>query len=168
MTSRRQSPAPTNRPTRSISRLPDDRFMATRLDLRSAHFLVERGIARVREMNARDVCFSLCDAQGFLISFARMDRAPIRSIAIAQRKAYTSVRVEMGTQAFRDRLAREDLSLSDFCDPELTALPGGAVIRNAQGAPIGGIGVSGLAPAEDQQLADGIAAMELPKTHSPS
>ncbi len=45
-----------------------------------------------------------------------------------------------------------------FCDYRLTALPGGSVIKDAAGAIIGAVGVSGLAPNEDQQIANLAAA----------
>jgi glc operon protein GlcG len=96
----------------------------------------------------------VCDAHGFLTAFARADGTPVRSIALAQQKAYTCTRMGSTTSAFLERLRREDLALGYFCDPLLTALPGGALLDDGNGRPIGAVGVSGLAPAEDQLLAD--------------
>src|SRR5690606_12242294 len=101
--------------------------------------------------------FSVCDQHGFLISFWRMDGAPVRSIQIAQQKAYTCARIGTGTDAFLARLRREDIPITYFCDALLTALPGGAVLLE-QGRVLGGVGVSGLAPSEDQAIADQLAA----------
>jgi uncharacterized protein GlcG (DUF336 family) len=44
----------------------------------------------------------------------------------------------------------------------LTALPGGAVLSDAQSSVIGAIGVSGLTPAEDQAVADELARFAIP------
>ena len=41
----------------------------------------------------KPMCVCVCDSYGFLQGFARMDGAPVRSIAISQSKAYTAVRM---------------------------------------------------------------------------
>jgi glc operon protein GlcG len=91
-----------------------------------------------------------------------MDDAPVRSIQLAHQKAYTSTRMGVTTEEFLARLRREEIPISYFCDPLLTALPGGAVLSDAQGSVIGAIGVSGLTPAEDQAVADELARFGTP------
>ncbi|MDQ7976002.1 heme-binding protein [Paraburkholderia sp. SARCC-3016] len=124
------------------------------LDLERAQHLVDHLIAQAREKFGKPVCVAVCDAYGFLIAFARADGTPVRSIALAQQKAYTCTRMVGTTQAFLERLRREDLAIGYFCDPLLTALPGGALLDDGHGRTIGAVGISGLAPAEDQLLAD--------------
>jgi glc operon protein GlcG len=110
-------------------------------------------IAEAHQRFDKPVCVSVCDAYGFLLSFARADGAPVRSIALSQQKAYTAVRMGGTTTAFLERLRREDIAISYFCDSLLTALPGGTLIKDGTRM-IGGLGISGLTPAEDQALAD--------------
>jgi|ERR1700754_882461 glc operon protein GlcG len=124
------------------------------LDLERAQYLVDHLIAQAREKFGKPVCVAVCDAYGFLIAFARADGTPVRSIALAQQKAYTCTRMGGTTHAFLERLRREDLAIGYFCDPLLTALPGGALLDDGSGRTTGAVGVSGLAPAEDQLLAD--------------
>jgi len=99
------------------------------------------------------VCVAVCDANGFLIGFFRADGAPVRSITLAQQKAYTATRMGSSTTSFLKRLRDEDIPISYFCDPLLTALPGGELLTDATGHVIGGIGVSGLLPTQDQDIA---------------
>ncbi|MFT0548439.1 GlcG/HbpS family heme-binding protein [Allopusillimonas ginsengisoli] len=127
------------------------------ITLAQAQYILEQGIEKIKHMPGKAVCISICDAQGFLVSFVRMDEATLRSIEIAQRKAYSSVRLGLTTAAFDARLKREDIPISYFGDTLLTALPGGSVVLNASGGIIGGVGVSGLTPQEDQGLADELA-----------
>ena len=86
-----------------------------------------------------------------------MEGAPVRSIQISQAKAYTAARMGVSTEAFLARIRKEEIEISYFGDPMLTALPGGSVLRDETGAMIGAIGVSGLTGAEDQQITDAIA-----------
>lgn len=110
-----------------------------------------------KKFGARPICVSVCDAYGMLAAFNRMDGAPLRCIAIAQQKAYTTVRMGSTTAAFNVRLKNEGVLACDFCDPGLTPIAGGQPIRNVAGAIIGGIGISGLKPEEDDALAGEVA-----------
>jgi glc operon protein GlcG len=128
------------------------------LSLELAEKLLTVANTLARDVHGKPVCVSVCDAHGFLIAFSRMDGAPVRSIQIAQQKAYTCSRMGVSTAAFLERLRAEDVPIDFFCDPLLTALPGGALLVDGHGRPLGAVGVSGLAPADDQALADGVAA----------
>jgi uncharacterized protein GlcG (DUF336 family) len=124
------------------------------LDLERAQNLLEHLVAEAKERFGKPVCAAVCDAHGFLIALARADGSPVRSIALSQQKAYTCTRMGGTTAAFLERLRREDIAIGYFCDPLLTALPGGALLEDGAGRVIGAVGISGLAPAEDQLLAD--------------
>jgi glc operon protein GlcG len=128
------------------------------LNLELAQALLARAVDSVRRSFDKPVCVSVCDSHGFLVGFFRMDDAPLRSIQLSHQKAYTSTRMGVTTEAFLARLRREDLPIEYFCDPLFTALAGGAVLSDAQGRVIGGVGISGLAPAEDQAVADELAS----------
>ncbi len=124
------------------------------LGLERSNELIRHALEKAATSFGRPICAAICDAEGFLIAFERQDGAPIRSIAISQAKAYTAARMQANTDALFERLRRENIALSYFCDDRLTALPGGGVIRNADGAIVGAVGVSGLAAAEDQEIAN--------------
>ena len=120
--------------------------------------LISSAIEQASSDFKRPICVAVCDKFGFLLSFTRMPGAPIRSIAIAQGKAYTAARMGVNTDAFLDRLHRENLQPGYFCDPLLTGLPGGSVLKNSAGEVIGAAGVSGLLVQEDQAIANAMAA----------
>jgi len=129
----------------------------TSMTLSTGQEILSQGIQYIKAEQHKDVCISLCDAQGFLICFIRMDHAPLRSIEIAQRKAYTSVRLGLSTEAFHIKLKQADLQINYYGDPLLTAMAGGALIAGSTGDIMGGVGVSGLTPQEDQMIADRLA-----------
>ena len=129
------------------------------LDLKCVNYLVRIAIEKARVDYGKPVCVAVCDASGFLLAFQRADGAPLRStIAIAQGKAYSAALMQTNTSLLLECLQREKIALAYFCDYRLTALPGGSVIKDAAGAIIGAVGVGGLAPYEDQQIANLAAA----------
>jgi len=119
--------------------------------------LMDTGIEKAAKDFGRPISVSVCDHYGELVAFFRMDGAPLRTISIAQRKAYSAARMGSTTEAFLARLRNENVDISYFCDPLLTALPGAAPVKDKDGRLIGAVGVSGLLPSEDQGLADSLA-----------
>ena len=103
------------------------------------------------------VCVAIINRTGKLAAFLSLDGTPERAGAIAQSKAYTAMRRELTTQAFHDRLVRENLSSADFCDPGFSTLPGGVPGFDETGRCIGGVGISGRKPQEDAELAERLA-----------
>lgn len=123
------------------------------MNIELAERLVSAAIAKAAADYHRPMCVAVCDRNGFLIAFARMDEAPVRSIDLSRGKAYTSARMGTDTDAFLERLHRENIPASYFCDEKLTGMPGGCVLKDAAGAVIGAVGISGLAPSEDLAIA---------------
>jgi glc operon protein GlcG len=129
------------------------------ITLETAGKLVAKGTSTATADYGRPISIAVADGHGDLIAFARQDGAPARGIAISQGKAYSAARLGIGTDAFLERLHREQVQASDFCDPKFTALPGGAVLKSGTGAVIGAVGVSGLKPEEDQALSTMLASL---------
>jgi len=127
------------------------------IDMEKAQVLVAKAIEKAREEFKRPICVAVCDKYGFLTAFARMDGAPVRSIKISQGKAYTAARMGVNTDAFLERLHKENIPAIYFCDEELTGLPGGSILKNSAGEILGGAGISGLAAHEDQVIANMMA-----------
>ncbi|HAK74904.1 MAG TPA: heme-binding protein [Sporomusaceae bacterium] len=127
------------------------------ITLEIAEELARQALGKARTEFGRPICVAVCDGNGEMVYFSRMDGAPLRSIAIAQQKAYTAVRMGVSTEAFLVRLQKEHIEIGYFCDGRFTALPGGHPIKNADGIVIGGIGVSGLAASEDHVITEWVA-----------
>jgi glc operon protein GlcG len=128
------------------------------LSLKTAQAMVAHAIETASARFARPVCVAVCDQHGFALAFGRMDGAPVRSIRISQCKAYTASRMGVDTSAFAARLRKDGVPASSFCDDKLTDLPGGSVIKDGSRV-IGAVGISGLAPAEDQIISELLAGM---------
>jgi uncharacterized protein GlcG (DUF336 family) len=128
------------------------------LTLEFAQKLIARAIEKADAEFHRPICVSVCDQNGFLIAFVRMEGAPIRSILISQNKAFTAVRMGVPTDKFAARLQKDHLEASYF-GQDLVPLPGGNLLKDPNGKVLGAIGVSGLALNEDQSITETIAEL---------
>ena len=129
------------------------------LTLNLARKLIELGKEKATKDFGRPICIAIGDEAGSLLTFDRMEGAPVRSIRISQQKGYTAIRMGASTDTFLKRLQQDKLEISYFCDPELTALPGGNLLKDKSGKIIGYVGVSGLALSEDQSITEYIASL---------
>jgi uncharacterized protein GlcG (DUF336 family) len=81
-------------------------------------------------------------------------------LGIARKKAYTAARTRSDTKAFTERLKGIGRLVMELGDSDLIGVQGGVTIAGADGSPLGGIGVSGLAAEEDEAIAKiGLAAI---------
>ena len=129
----------------------------TSISLVHAQKCLDIAVKKVREEFNRPICVSICDSYGYQVAFYRMDKAPIRSIAISQQKARTATRMGMSTDAFLERLNTDKIDIRYYCDPLMTALPGGNLLQSKGGEILGAVGVSGLKPVEDQVITETVA-----------
>lgn len=121
--------------------------------------------ARAKQDGGAPVCFAAVDDAGELVYLYRIDGAPARLVNIAIGKAYTAARMKISTAVFRHRLVSEKLSLADFLDDGLTALPGGLPLFD-QGILLGAVAVSGRSLEEDVKLCQRFAELVLSRVNS--
>lgn len=131
--------------------------MELTLDL--ARKLIEIGKEKAIKDFGRPICIAVGDDAGELLTFDRMEGSPIRSIRISQQKAYTAVRMGVSTDVVLSRIQEDNLDLSYYCDPGLTALPGGNLLKDKSGKIIGCVGISGLKASEDQVITEYISKL---------
>ncbi len=102
----------------------------------------------------RAAVVAVADAHGDLIAFLRMDGVAVTSVRIAANKAYTAARLRKPTRAVGSALRESGggLDIAFYQDPQVVGWAGGLPIL-ADGAVVGGIGVSGLSEDDDEALA---------------
>ncbi len=128
------------------------------MSLEKLQTLIAKAVEHANSEFNRPISVAICDNHGLLLAFLRMPGATLRSVPIAQSKAYTAAFMVMDTDAFAERLKRENVPASFFCDERLTGIAGGVLLKDASGVVIGAAGISGLAPPEDQSIASMMAA----------
>ena len=111
----------------------------------------------------RPVAIAIVDDNGDLMDFARMDRCRKGPQRMALRKAYTCAISGQDSKDYAARMASQGRTVAEMGDPMLAAVQGGVVVLHpGSGAILGGIGVSGLASQDDEDIASlGLKALGL-------
>ncbi|NQW22351.1 MAG: heme-binding protein [SAR202 cluster bacterium] len=119
-------------------------------------------LAEANKEPDRPLAIAIVDDTGSIISYARMDRCREVPKRMALRKAYTCALSGQDSKDYAERLASQGRTVAEMGDPMLAAVQGGVVILHQNGSIMGGIGVSGLAAQEDEDLAKiGLKALGL-------
>jgi glc operon protein GlcG len=130
------------------------------LDYAEARRAVDAIVAEVSKRGKAAVV-AVADARGELIAFARMDGAPITSVAIVMNKAYTAARCGKPTADIgaKVRDPERGFDIAYYGDPRLVGWGGGVPVRK-DGQVVGAVAVSGLPEAEDKEIVElGVAAI---------
>ncbi len=130
------------------------------IDLESAMRVLQAAQAKAGEIDCK-MDIAVVDAGGNLKAFARMDGAWIGSIDIATKKAKTARYFDMPTGEI-GKLSQPGGPLYNIevSNGGLISFPGGLPIKNAAGAVIGAIGVSGSSVENDHACAEaGVKAL---------
>ena len=111
-------------------------------------------------LRGKAAVIAVADSHGELVAFARMDGAPLSSIAIATNKAWTAVRAGKPSADVgkKSRDPEDGFDISFYGDPRFCGWGGGVPVR-AGGRVAGAVAVSGLPQAEDIELATMGAAL---------
>lgn len=109
--------------------------------------------ASIAERNGIPMSFSVCDTNGGLLAFLRMDGASLLSREMSQNKAYSAVLVGVNTGELYKILDQNPaLSLTLPHLDRLVAIDGGYLIKQGENI-VGGLGVSGGTSEEDAACA---------------
>ncbi len=135
-----------------------DYIMAPTATLAAAQRAVAAAVDEAERL-AVDVCVAASDSAGHLLAFARMDRAPLLCIQIAQDKAYSVASFGgLPTGEWWRLLESEPALLHGIVKTDRLVVFGGGVPLVAEGRTIGGIGVSGGSSEQDVRIAEAGAA----------
>jgi uncharacterized protein GlcG (DUF336 family) len=147
---------------RSNYSMANTTFQKSSITFEAAQRLIDAATAKASEMGI-PMCIAICDEDGILKAFRRMDGAALLSVQIAQDKAYTAISFGgLATHEWHDFIKNDQPLLDGIIKTDrLIVFGGGYPIKTAEGI-IGGIGVSGGHYTDDMQVAQaGLAALTL-------
>lgn len=130
------------------------------ITLELAEAMLDQAVKTANELGVA-VNIAITDEAGQLKAFLRMDGAPLLSVGIAQRKAYSAAAFRIPTGKWYDMIKDHPSLLHGIPHtPDLIIFGGGFPIE-VEGEVIGAIGVSGGSEEEDERI--GLAALEILK-----
>jgi uncharacterized protein GlcG (DUF336 family) len=137
----------------------------TELTQAVAQSIVAAALAHAREKKLLPLAVSVLDARGALKAFVAEDGTSLKRGEIAIGKAHGALSLGLGSRALMKRAADQPTfiaAMSHIVGGSLVPVPGGVLIRAADGKLIGGVGISGDTSDNDEAAAlAGIAAAGL-------
>lgn len=135
------------------------------ISLEDAQKIIAVALAKARENKMNPLGVAVLDARGALKAYAAEDHVSTKRAEIAMAKANGAIALGMGSRSLAKR-AREMphfvAAASHIVGGSLMPVPGGVLIRDANKAIIGAVGVSGDTSDNDEIAATaGIAAVGL-------
>lgn len=123
-----------------------------KLTLAKATIIVDRALAKAREMKIRPLCVAVLDDGGHLKALMRDDGASILRPHIAIGKAWGAIGMGESSRSLADRLKERPAflgALSDMSGGKVVPVAGGVLILDGN-AIIGAAGASGGTADEDE------------------
>ena len=124
------------------------------LTLAAAQTLVATALRTARERDLKPLCVVVYDARGALKSLAAEDGTSLRRAEIARGKANGALALGLGSRAIAKRAEEQPhfvAAVSHLVGPDaLVPVPGGVLIRDADGRLLGAVGVSGDTSDNDE------------------
>jgi len=138
------------------------------LSLQQATMIVEAALRKARETGCAPLAVAVLDGGGHLKAFAREDGAGIIRPQIAMGKAWGALGMGVGSRTLARRVAEQPQqqaffsALNAMSQGRVVPAAGGVLIRDAGGAVIGAVGISGDVSDKDEACAlAGIGAAKL-------
>lgn len=131
------------------------------ITLDQARIMVAEARAKGRALGLKPLTVAVLDAGGHMLAFEREDGASPGRFEIARGKAYGAVMLGMGGKA---QMARAEgqayfmAALNGAFGGKVVPVPGGVLVRDAGGAVIGAVGVTG--DTSDNDAAAAVAGIE--------
>lgn len=135
------------------------------VSLVEARTIIAAALANAADLGLRPLGVAVIDASGHLKAFERQDGASHMRLQIAMGKAHGAVALGIGSRAIARRAQESPQfinAVNTLAAGHLVPVPGGVLIRDATGAILGAVGISGDTSDQDEAVAvAGIAAAGL-------
>ena len=133
--------------------MAENTFQKSSVTIEAAERLVKAAETKAQEMG-KPMSIAVCDEDGVLKAFRRMDGAPLLSVQIAQDKAYTAISFGgMATHEWYEFIKNDPPLLHGIIKTERLIVFGGGYAIKTEAGIIGGIGVSVGHYTDDMQVA---------------
>ena len=133
----------------------------TALPLETARTIVAAARAHAREAGLKPLTIVVIDAGGHVVAAEREDGASNRRFEIAFGKAHGAISMGLGSRALMARAEQQPYfiaAVTSAVGGSLIPVPGGVLVRDAEGDLVGAVGITGDSSDHDEAAA--VAAIE--------
>lgn len=135
------------------------------ITLSQARQVVDASLAKGRELGLKPLSVVVLDTRGSLVAALSEDGSAQLRPKVAHGKANAAIGLGMGTRALMDRAEQQAYfvqAVNGVLGGDMVPVPGGVLIRTAEGELVGAVGISGDTSDNDEAAAlAGIAAAGL-------
>ncbi|HLN08776.1 MAG TPA: heme-binding protein [Xanthobacteraceae bacterium] len=124
------------------------------LTLAQASTIVDAALAKGRATSCAPLTVAVLDSGGHLVAFKREDRSGILRPDIAHGKAWCALGMGFGSRELAERATKAPMFITALAAvSQGRMVPGGVLIRNADGDILGAVGISGDTSDKDETCA---------------
>ena len=135
------------------------------ITLSQARQVVDASLAKGRELGLKPLSVVVLDTRGSLVAALSEDGCAQLRPKVAHGKANAAIGLGMGTRALMNRAEQQAYfvqAVNGVLGGDMVPVPGGVLIRTAEGELVGAVGISGDTSDNDEAAAlSGIAAAGL-------
>lgn len=135
------------------------------LTLSTAQKIISSALEKAAELNLKPLTVVILDAGGHMVAMARQDGSSIMRPQIASGKAYGALAVGTGSRwlnANAESRPHFVQALNGASGGQIIPVPGGVLVKDAEGNSLGAVGITGDTSDNDEAAAlAGIAAVGL-------
>ena len=132
------------------------------LNLRKARTIIKGILAKGDAAGFKPLSVIVLDSGGHVIAFERSDGASVGRFEIARGKAYGCIMLGLGGSAIQARGEAQAVfvdAMNGLFDGRFVPVKGGVLLRDAKGALLGAVGVTG--DTSDNDLIAAVAGIEV-------
>lgn len=130
--------------------------MPNALTLDQARAILDAALAHARRLDLKPIAVAILDIRGALKAFAAEDGTSLARAQIATAKASGVLGMGIGSRAIAQRAADAPqfiAAVSHVIPGGIVPVPGGVLVRDAQGQLLGAVGISGDISDNDEAAA---------------
>lgn len=127
------------------------------LTLPQANNVINEVLKKAREKQMPPLAVAVLDSGAHLKAFQREDGVSFLRVQIAQAKAWGALGMASNSDAIADRYNQDELqrgfinALNAMTGGQVIPLPGGVLVRNAEGGIVAAVGAAGGLSNEDEE-----------------
>lgn len=126
------------------------------ISLAAARTIIATALTRATTSGCKPMTVVVLDAGGHVIAAERQDGASNKRFEIAHGKAHGAVSLGIGSRALMARAEQQPYFIAAATSAiggALVPVPGGVIVRDANGQLLGAVGVSGDVSDKDEEIA---------------